>query len=78
MMAESFASRDATSLKILGSFFVILGVLVMFGAIPSRDDTTAVIVNLASGGTLAGIGVLMLAVSRRFRNAATAESNESE
>ena len=77
-MAESYASRDATSLKILGSFFVILGVLVMFGAVVSWGDTTAVIVNLASGGTLAGIGACMLMISRRFRNAADAESSESE
>jgi hypothetical protein len=77
-MTESYASRDATSLRILGSFFVILGVLVLFGAVPSWGETAKVVVNLACGAALAGIGGVMLVISRRFRNTAAAESGESE
>lgn len=78
-MSESYASRDATSLRILGSFFVILGVLVLFGAYPSWGDVAKVVVNLACGVVLASIGGIMLMFSRRFRQAASADaSNESE
>jgi len=77
-MSDSYASRDATSLKILGSFFVILGALVLCGSLWSLGDTAKVVVNLACGAALAGIGGLMLVFSRRFQNSAAAEANETE
>ncbi len=57
---------------------MILGVLVLFGAVPSWGETAKVIVNLACGAALAGIGGVMLVISRRFRHAAAAEASESE
>lgn len=61
------AERDAASIKILGFFFTVLGLLVLIGTYWAiRDENTrATIVNAASGGILTAIGVGMLFIFRR-------------
>ena len=55
--------RDATTLRILGVFFLILGGLVLVGTFWALGNYRATIVNLGSGLVLAGIGVAMVFVS---------------
>ncbi len=59
------SERDAASLKILGFFFTVLGLLVLVGTLWSLDNTRAIIVNVASGATLVAVGLGMTAFSRR-------------
>ncbi len=61
--------RDAASIKILGFFFTILGSLVLVGTFWSLDDTRALTVNLVSGALLTSIGLGMIYLVRRSRNA---------
>lgn len=65
-MSESGSSRDATSLSILGTFFVILGLLVLVATAWTWGNKAATIVNLASGAVLAAVGGGMLMVARRL------------
>ena len=60
--------RDAASIKILGFFFTILGLLVLFGTLGALDNTRAAIVNAVSGLVLALIGAGMLLVVKRRSN----------
>ena len=64
------AERDAASLKILGFFFTVLGVLVLLGTFWSLDNTRAVVVNVASGALLTLVGLGMIAFARRSRRRA--------
>ena len=63
----SHAERDAASLKILGFFFSVLGLLVLVGTLWSLDNTPALIVNVASGAVLTLVGLGMIAYARRSR-----------
>jgi len=58
--------RDATSLKILGSFFTVLSTLVLLGTFWTLDDFRAVIVNLVCGSVLLAVGLGMIAIGRRI------------
>ena len=66
-MAQADSNRDADSLKILGFFFVALGLLVLVGTLWTLENFRAMVVNLASGFVLTAVGAVMLAVSRRLR-----------
>jgi predicted phage tail protein len=61
---DAWSRRDAETMRILGTFFVILGSLVLVGTFWALDNFRATIVNLGSGFVLAGIGVAMVFVSR--------------
>ena len=60
-------SRDATSLRLLGGFFCILGLLLLGGVWWSLGDSRATIVSLASSLVIFGVGVGMLLGARRLR-----------
>ncbi len=73
-------ARDATSFLLLGSFFSILAVLVLFGTLWTLDRPRAVIVNLSAGGLLLVIGLIMLYAGRRVQRSRirAAQRRESE
>ncbi len=60
-----YRERDAATLKILGFFFAVLGVLVLVGSYWSLENPRALIVNLASGAVLTLIGIGMIIYVRR-------------
>ena len=64
--ATNHHQRDATSLKILGSFFTILSILVWIGTLWTLDNWRAVVVNLCCGGALFATGLGMLLVARKI------------
>jgi len=79
-MKESNSSRDATSLKILGTFFVILGLLVLVGIFWTLGDRRAIVVNAASGLTLLAVGGVMhrVAASLKAPTVAVDVSDQNE
>lgn len=76
-MSESGSSRDATSLSILGTFFVILGLLVLVATAWTWGNKAATVVNLASGAVLAAVGGCMLLVARRLTSTGAEAPDES-
>ena len=64
--------RDSATLRILGIFFTILGVLVLIASFWTLNETKALVVNLVSGSVLVCVGTGMIIVSRRMANSATA------
>jgi hypothetical protein len=66
--ATGHRQRDAASLKILGSFFTILSILVWIGTFWTLDNRRAVVVNLCCGGVLFAVGLGMLLVARKHAN----------
>ena len=58
--------RDATSLKILGSFFTVLSTLVLLGTFWTLDDFRAVVVNLICGAVLLAVGLGMIVIGRKI------------
>lgn len=62
--ANDHRQRDATSLKILGSFFTVLSILVWIGTFWTLDNHRAVIVNICCGAALFAFGVGMMLISR--------------
>jgi hypothetical protein len=78
-MSESSASppqREATSLRMLGRFFVMLGALVLLATCWTLDNFRASVVNICSGCTLAIVGAVMISISRRLF-AGVAKARES-
>ncbi|MEM9657897.1 MAG: hypothetical protein AAF961_06000 [Planctomycetota bacterium] len=71
------SSRDAMSLRMLGSFFLLLGVLVLIGTLWSLDNLRGVVVSVASGLTLTGVGAGMQLWSRALRRDAGAPHDET-
>lgn len=65
MTSSNASDRDAASLRILGSFFLVLGVLVLIGTFWTLDNARAMVVNLGSGLVLGGVGGLMIMASAR-------------
>ncbi len=65
-MGESTANRDASSLRIIGRFFVLLGILVMAATAWTLGNVRAMVVNMFSGVVLTGIGAMMLLIARRL------------
>ena len=76
-MADAPANHDAASLRIIGTFFSILGALVLVATGCTLDNTRAMLVNLASGGVLTVLGGVMLLISRRL-SAADESSTDSD
>ena len=66
MTETTNAERDAATLRMLGWFFVALGLLVLVGTFWTLGDPRAMLVNLGSGLVLGGVGVGMLVASRRL------------
>ena len=64
--ATGHRQRDATALKILGSFFTVLSILVWIGTFWTLDNWRAVIVNLFSGGALFAFGLGMLLIAKKI------------
>ena len=62
--------RDAVTLKILGIFFVVIGVLVLLGTFWALGNFKAVVVNLASGVILSAVGALMVVIAQRLKRRA--------
>ena len=52
--------RDAEILRVLGSFFSLMGVLVLIGTFWALGKTSAVVVSICSGSVLLAIGLVML------------------
>ena len=67
-------ARDATSFLLLGSFFSILATLVLIGTLWTLDRPRAVVVNLAAGGLLLLIGLVMLYAGRRVQRSRRREA----
>ena len=77
-MTESHQNRDAAALTIIGSFFLILGTLVVLATWEARGNTAAMIVNIASGSILLAVGGVMLIAAKRIRNPTPPESTTPE
>ncbi len=58
--------RDVMTLRVLGSFFAIMGVLVLIGTYKAVGNPAAMVVNIASGVVLGIIGIGMIQISRRM------------
>ena len=63
--------RDAVTLKILGIFFVVIGVLVLLGTFWALGNFKAVVVNLASGVILATVGAIMTVIAKQIKRRST-------
>ncbi len=74
-MTESSPHRDGITLRILGSFFLVLGLLVLAGIFWHPTDVRAVLVSAASGIVLGGIGGVMVFVGRKVDRTTAPESN---
>ena len=64
--SNEIAERDVATLRVLGIFFSIMGVLVLIGTFEAVGKTAAVIVSICSGMTLLTIGLCMWRVSQRW------------
>lgn len=60
--------RDAITLKILGIFFLIIGLLVLVGTFWAIGNYRAVVVNLVSGFVLLVVGGIMGGIASRLKN----------
>jgi len=65
--------RDAMSMKILGSFFIVLSLLVLLGVLWELGNFRAIVVTLICGSTLLSVGVGMVVVGRRIAKGAKPE-----
>lgn len=64
------SARDAASLRLLGGFFLILGLLLLVGIWWSLDDIRAIVVSLTSSGAILAVGVGMIIAARRLKQRA--------
>ena len=64
---NDYRSRDIMTLRALGSFFAVMGLLVLVGTFEARGNTAALIVSLISAATLMLIGAVMLFVAQRLQ-----------
>ncbi len=67
MDTTDHGERDVASIKILGFFFTVLGLLVLVGTFATLDNPRGAIVNAISGLVLATIGAAMLLWAKRAR-----------
>jgi len=64
---NSFRERDIMTLRVMGSFFSIMGSLVLIATYKTIGNTPAMVVNICSGLALLAVGLGMIQVSRRMR-----------
>jgi len=64
--ADQSRLRDAATLKVLGAFFAIMGLLVFVSIFYVIGDPPAAIVTVASAAVLCGIGGGMIWAGRRL------------
>ena len=68
---SDYRERDVATLRALGSFFSLMGVLVLIGSFEAVDNRPALFVSCVSGSTLLGVGVAMLWKGRQMQKRAT-------
>lgn len=66
-----YRERDVATLRALGSFFSLMGVLVLIGSFEAVDNRPALIVSCVSGSTLFCVGMAMLWKGRRMQKQTT-------
>lgn len=64
--ANQNQQRDIATLRVLGIFFSIMGVLVLVATYEAIGNTPAVVVSVCSGAALLAVGLGMMYVSRRM------------
>lgn len=67
---NDYRSRDMVTLRALGSFFAVMGLLVLVGTFEARGNNAAIVVSLLSAATLILIGVVMLLIAQRLKSKA--------
>jgi len=65
-------------MKLLGVFFTVLAILVLFGTLWTLDKPRAMIVNIAAGITLLVVGVGMIWGGRRLGTKPPKEDDSRE
>ena len=77
-----YRRRDALSLTMIGTFFVLIAALVLAGQFFGESTSAARIVNLVAGATLllASLGMLAMAARMRFagRESRTGDTSPGE
>ena len=63
---QEVRDRDAATLRVLGAFFSLMGLLVLIGTFTAIGKTSAVVVSVCSGSTLLFIGLGMWWYARRL------------
>jgi hypothetical protein len=58
--------REIATLRVLGIFFSIMGVLVLVSMYETMDNRPALIVTIISGIVLGSVGLAMIQISRRL------------
>jgi small neutral amino acid transporter SnatA (MarC family) len=58
--------RDIATLRVLGTFFSIMGALVLIAIYETIGNRPAMIVNVLSGLALVAVGIAMIQISRRM------------
>ena len=64
---SSIRERDAMTLRVLGGFFSLMGVLLLISSYGALGNLPALIVTIASGFVLLSVGTGMMMISRRLR-----------
>lgn len=76
---QQYRSRDAASFLVMGSFFVVLALLVLLGTFWSEDFSFPVVLNVVSGVVLLLVGLGLLTLARRvLQGASQAEDGANE
>jgi len=65
--AQDYRQRDAASFLMLGTFFAVMGSLVLVGTFWTLERMHAMVVNIIAGLLLLAIGLGMLALGVRAR-----------
>lgn len=73
MDQTDYRQRDAASFLMLGTFFAVMGSLVLLGTFWTLERMHAMVVNLVAGLLLLAIGLGMLALGARARRRALAD-----
>ena len=74
MDQTDYRQRDAASFLMLGTFFAVMGSLVLVGTFWTLERMHAMVVNLVAGLLLLAIGLGMLALGARARRRISASS----
>jgi len=63
---QQYRERDIATLRVLGTFFAIMGALVLVAVYETIGNTPAMIVNILSGVVLGAVGIGMITISKRM------------